>query len=404
MPGENQTALTGRPLVRGLLIVLILLTVVAVACAAVLIWQASRPAAVPATFSPASISASVQDAKDKLDAFEKRAATLQALVSALLFVTAFYSAGLGVFTYFNAKTAAEDARRYAGEVEKIKSDIRRTFPIFGDLDVSLREVFDHLDKMFPVVDWSRGFYEKRNPRQRQEILFYEKAVALFEFLNMQDFREGAAQAYRGLGSFYGTKFQYEGSTNEDDYQRAAFYLDLAVAADKNIRTLNDRGALWMVEKKMDRYQARLCFDGSHLLDDKHQRALYNLAVIWFREGRAKSGDEAKKAFQESIENATEALPLKRWQEVEETPYQADIRYERACAYSRYAEIDAQKKDELLAKAEADLRSNDMAAAFKAKNEQLIKALRDDVQPAGDLYLVASTEPHASAVRALLALV
>jgi hypothetical protein len=401
MPQNDQdpNRWIARGWVRNSLGLLIVLVFVMAVGSVVFFWEAIH------VFSTPSIWSGMAELKDKLDAYEKHAATLQAMISALLLVTAFYSAGLGVFSYLNARNALEDARRSAGEADKIKGEIRKTFPVFGDLDLAVKRVLNILDKRFPDVDWSRGFYERLNPQEKQEILFYEKAIALFEFLNMQEFREQASQAYRGLGSYYGTKYQFERSHNEDDYERASFYMEKAVSTHENIRTLNDRGAFEMIEGKTHIEKARVCFQRSADLDPKHQRALYNLALIWHREGKTKSGNEAQAAFKRSIELSTEVLPRKRWQEKPETPYQASIRYNRACSYARFAEgLPSANRESLLKKAAEDLSHQETVAAFRNRDEELSKALQDDVVAGGDFYLVAQTQPYAQAVNDLLKLI
>jgi tetratricopeptide (TPR) repeat protein len=399
----NHRVLVGQPWVNWSLGALLILAFVLAVGAVVFFWEAFH------IFDTPSIWGNIQEVKDKLDAYEKHASVLQALISALLFVTTFYSAGLGVFSYANARSALEDARRSAGEVDKIKADIRKTFPIFGDLDMSVEKVLNHFDKMFPDVDWSRGF--QVDPQQRQRVLFYERALALFEFLNIQDFREDASQAYRGIGSYYGRKFGYDGAKgqgHDDDYQSAQFYLDKAVATHENVRTLNDRGALAMTPIKTDFQKAEECFEQSHLIDPDHQRALYNLAIIWHRRGKACSDQravqDAVNAFDKSIQHSSQALTLKRWQKIKETPYQADLRYNRACAYTRLASIDPGRTEALLKKATADLKHPDLVKAFEEKNEQLAAALRNDIGPLGDLRLLATRRPYAYAVRVLRKLI
>lgn len=393
----NRTILAGQPLVKWSLGALIILAFILTVGAVVFFWEAIHIFATP------SIWGNIQEVKDKLDAYEQHASVLQALISALLLVTTFYSAGLGVFSYLNARNAVEDARRSAGEAEKIKADIRRTFPIFGDLDDQVKKVLNHFDKMFPDVDWSQGF--DADPQVKQQVLFYERTLALFELLNMRDFREDAAQAYRGIGSYYGRKFGSEDAKNhggaDNDYQSALFYLDKAVDTHENVRTLNDRGNLAIT--KADYEKAEKCFEQSRLLDPDHQRALYNLALVWHRRGkdRSKQGavKEAVTAFNKSIRFGSDALKLKRWQKTEEISHQADLRYNRACAYARLAAIDLTRTRELLRKAAADLEHPDMIKAFQKGSGQLPEALGKDIEPQGDLNQLA----NADAILALLKL-
>lgn len=329
---------------------------------------------------------------------------MQALLSALLLVTTFYSAGLGVFSYLNARNILEDARRSAVEAKE-------AYPLVADMEEQIEQLIKRFDLMFPDVDWSQGF--NADPQVKQEVLYYERALALFEFLNIRSFREGAAEAYRGIGSYYGRKFGSEDAKNRseaaganavtadpNDYQRALFYLDKAVETDGNVRTLNDRGNLAITRADYDK--AEKCFEQSRLLDPDHQRALYNLALIWHRRGKEWSSrvpvTDAVNAFNKSIRFASDALKLRRWQKIEETPYQADLRYNRACAYACLAAIDPRRGPELLRKAAADLAHPDMIKAFREDTGQLPEALRKDIE-SGDLLQLA----NADAVLALLRL-
>jgi len=190
------------------------------------------------------------------------------------------------------------------------------------------------------------------------------------------------------------------TADPNDYQRALFYLDKAVETDGNVRTLNDRGNLAITRADYDK--AEKCFEQSRLLDPDHQRALYNLALIWHRRGKEWSSGvpvtDAVNAFNKSIRFASDALKLRRWQKIEETPYQADLRYNRACAYACLAAIDPRRGPELLRKAAADLAHPDMIKAFREDTGQLPEALRKDIE-SGDLLQLA----NADAVLALLRL-
>jgi hypothetical protein len=108
--------------------------------------------------------------------------------------------------------------------------------------------------------------------------------------------------------------------------------------------------------------------------------------------------DAVNAFNKSIRFASDALKLRRWQKIEETPYQADLRYNRACAYACLAAIDPRRGPELLRKAAADLAHPDMIKAFREDTGQLPEALRKDIE-SGDLLQLA----NADAVLALLRL-
>jgi hypothetical protein len=394
---DRQPALSWVRINLGLLFLLgFILIVVAV----VFGWEAIHYYFVP------SMGGHADQVKDLLTVYEQHASELQAMISALLLVTVFYSVAIASFTYLNARTALEDARRSAGEAERIKIEIHKTFPLFADFEIYVEQFLSRVDGLFPDVDWSRGFYDKLLPEKKLEVLFCERSLAAIDILNMQPFRKQASQGYRGVGCFYGTKYysdRLKHMENEEDYQWARFYLDKAILIHMNIRTLNDRAAFAMIPGKEDLVTAKSLFQRSAEIDPEHQRALYNLALLFHREAKrkGKSGFEAISAFERSIALATTALELRRWQEKEETPFQSSIRYNRACAYSRLAEIDSSRRVAFLKRAFADLTDPNTKAMFSNQDEDLGHALTKDAKPDGDLHLLTTTPPYQAIIEELL---
>lgn len=380
------------------LMLLFLLGFILIVVAAVFGWEAIHYYFVP------SMGGKADQVKDLLTVYEQHASELQALISALLLVTVFYSVAIASFTYLNARAALEDARRSAGEAERIKIEIHKTFPLFADFEIHVEQFLSRVDGLFPDVDWSRGFYDKLLPETKLEVLFYERSLAAIDILNMQPFRKQASQAYRGVGCFYGTKYysdRRKHMENEEDYHWARFYLDKAILTHTNIRALNDRAAFAMILGKEDSVTAKSLFQRSAEIDPEHQRALYNLALLFHREGKGKTGTEAISAFERSIALATTALELRRWQEKEETPFQSSIRYNRACAHSRLAQIDSSRRGALLDKAVADLTDHQTKAMFSNQHEDLGNSLRNDAKPDGDLHLLTTMLPYRAIIEELL---
>ena len=140
--GHGDRPIPGKTSIKWLLAALLILAFALTL--GVFFWEAIH------YFDTPSIWGNAQDVKDKLDAYEKHAGVLQALLSALLLVTTFYSAGLGVFSYLNARNILEDARRSAVEAKE-------AYPLVADMEEQIEQLIKRFDLMFPDVDWSQGF-------------------------------------------------------------------------------------------------------------------------------------------------------------------------------------------------------------------------------------------------------
>ena len=252
-------------------------------------WQVSRNLTLPLPAPPDASLA--QDVKDRLESYEKRADDLEKLLSLLVGMTAVYGIALGLNAYAQAKESAEKLAKIQEDAQQGAQRIESRFPLLSNMDEGIRAMMDRLTHLFPVIDWSDEKYHALRSEERQEVLYYEKAVAALEPLDLRGIRQEASEIYRGLGSFYGSKYgsERDGWTKgywppaplEDDKERARFYLERSLRHDRtNVKALNDRVffSLNIDPGKVEEYQKAfdLCRQ-SLKIDSGQQRARYNLA-------------------------------------------------------------------------------------------------------------------------------
>jgi tetratricopeptide (TPR) repeat protein len=363
------------------------------------------------------LTGNLQDAKDLIGLYEKHADSLEKLLSFLLALTALYGIALGLNAYQQAKESAEKTKQIMDQAERSVGEMRirldamrqeakqevndflmkmhSTFPVFGDMDNSIRNIMFRVMRLLPILDWSEESFKRLTEQEKQEILFYEKTVASFEYFELGPMRQTASEIYHGLGNFYGLKF-LTGGRSPDDWQRAAFYLERAIKQDgHNIGALNDRGMLELSydesrkEVKFDLERAKEYFERSRLINGNQQRALYNLAWLL----------SAKKDYQGAADILTEALTKDRWQGKPNSSRRKNVLYNRACAWCRLAELESheKKRAERLEHVWSDLEE-----AFRGQIQpELIEALKEDLQPGNDLHLLISDNKYSAKVDQLI---
>jgi tetratricopeptide (TPR) repeat protein len=385
--------------------------------------------------------------EEKLSAYKERADDLQTLVSLLLGLSTIYSLSLGVASYFGMSKTVEQAEKAATkldemstaasqELERLQAEakanvtgmggqldgmrekydrdlneiqrkteqrsreeilnIQKEFPIFGHMSASIDRMMNELMRLLPRLDWREDIYLKVSEEEKQKILFYEKAVASFEFFDLRHARRTVSEIYHGLGNFYGLRFDHENKHSKaicEDLERARFYLNRAIGEDRsNIAALNDRALLAQtVESPPDLRQARELFQQSLAVDPGQQRARYNLAILAHQDGN----------YAESEALLSEALKQSRWQDAPFPARLADLHYNRACGRVRLAEAqsNAVEREKWLTKAMEDI--GKISESRDLWDNTLEASLKKDIERGGDLYSLVGTEPYAQAIKKLL---
>ncbi|MGH9431302.1 MAG: hypothetical protein ACRD3T_07140 [Terriglobia bacterium] len=387
--------------------------------------------------------------KSKLDSYEKRADDLEKLLSLLVAMTAVYGIALGLSSYAQAKEssdrlnqirndALQQAQQSAGRLTQIENDARQEvqklpgemtgvrdnaaatlnriqddanrqvedfvhkvqsrFPLLSDMDVGIRAIVTRVTHLFPVIDWTEENYDRLRPQGKQEILYYEKAIAALEPFDLGPVRKEVSEIFHGLGNFYGVKYKIEKEERkkdankpaplEDDMERSRFYLERSLGQDSyNVGALNDRVFFALnidpstqeLTNAWDRCQASL------KLDPEQQRARYNLAYI----------EHVKQSYQESVKLLTEALSKLTWQLAEPARHHFSIHYNRACAHARLGETDSALSDLEEAIPPATPSDSQLKDQFPADIKLLKKGFADDTAPEdaqhpkeGDLHKLA----------------
>lgn len=340
-----------------------------------------------------------QDIKNKLEAYEKRADDLEKLLSLLVGMTAIYGIALGVGSYLQAKDSADkletirkDAIQQAGdsatrlkqieddarnevqklplELKTIREDARQTFddirrdaersvenfvertrnrfPILEDMDNGIRGIVIRITRLLPVIDWSDEAYKKLQPQDKQQILYYEKAIAALEPFDLRSLRRDVSEIFHGLGNFYGLKYSTEKEERrkdpqkpvplDDDKERSRFYLERSLYENPlNVGALNDRVFFALnIDPNVEEFKKALDLCLSSLKSDpEQQRARYNLALLehLFR-----------RDYRRSDELLTEALNKKTWQLERPANHYFSILYNRACSRARLGDFDKAIED------------------------------------------------------------
>jgi archaellum component FlaC len=404
-----------------------------------------------------------QDVKNKLEGYEKRADDLEKLLSLLVGLTAVYGLVLGLNAYVQAKESADkldkiradaiqqakdsaarlkqiedDAQREAQKlpaemdnlrnaahqtVDVIKNDaqhsldriqneadqqvrdfidkVRNRFPILEGMDDGIRAMVVRITRLLPVIDWTDDKYKRLQPQDKQEILYYEKAIAALEPFDLRSVRRDVSEIFHGLGNFYGQKYSTEREEHktyagkpqplDDDKERSRFYLDRSLSQDRsNVGALNDRVFFALnIDPGLEEYKKAmdLCQD-SLKWDSEQQRARYNLALL---------KHVVRKDYRESERLLTEALAKTTWQLSQPASHHFSILYNRACGRARLSELDQAMQD-LEGAIPAQMPSDPfLRAQFLADIPQLKTTLPEDLgAPAhtnpdgGDLYVLSIT--------------
>jgi tetratricopeptide (TPR) repeat protein len=392
---------------------------------------------------PRDLSQQERILREKLNNYEKSADELKTIASLLLGISTLYGLALGVGSYINvqeakgradetlqritalenrAQTQVEgyekrldkqetdyqrrfeaELKRFNEDTERNLNDIRREFPLFRNMQGSIRKISTKLQEFIPDADYGRDKFQKIDPNDRVMIEHYERAIASFEFFTLQPFGEDAARIYTMLGSYYAHKYARESSASAKksgpapdaaDISRARWYLTCArQIAPKNIAPLNELGYLDVIATG-DGERALPSLEKSIELYPEQQRARYYLSIIMHLRGNAARTAGKRAAaitnYQNSVEHLSKALATSRWQTVEEPAlYYRAICYNRACAYARLGESAEQDPERKASFRRAVDDLNETFPPGQAPDEQRKIDFAGDLQPDGDFFAMGN---------------
>jgi tetratricopeptide (TPR) repeat protein len=372
--------------------------------------------------------------REKLNNYEKSAEDLKSLVSLLLGLSSLYALSLGVGSYIgvqeakdrahetidglakleaNAKTNVQDyehrLEKQTGEVEKrierfIETEVlnvHRQFPLFRDMQESIQKIGNNLGQFVPDGDFGRDVFQKIDVKQRVMIEYFESSIAAFEFFDLQPFERDVSRVYVMLGNYYSHKYAREATENtrdskknpppdSADLERATLYLNRAHdVLPHSIAPLNELGYLYVIvmgqnEKAVDFLKKSL------ELQTNQQRARHLMAIIEHTRGieELSKGNSARaiprfleshKLLDYAIEKCT------RWQATREHPrYGRALRYNRACALARLAELGIETVTY------ASRAMDDLELVFPVgqdPEEQRVADFQNDMEDTGDLCIL-----------------
>ncbi|HEX3375769.1 MAG TPA: hypothetical protein VHS29_02845 [Candidatus Acidoferrales bacterium] len=395
-------------------------------------WMWNHYIEVPAP--PRDISQQEILLREKLNNYEKNAEDLKSLVSLLLGLSSLYALSLGVASYFgvqeakdradktidgltkleaNAKANVQDYERrlekQTGDVEKhIKEfietevlNVHRQFPLFRDTQESIQKIGNNLGQFVPDGDFGRDIFQKIDVKQRVMIEYFESSVAAFEFFDLQPFEKDVSRVYVMLGSYYSHKYAREATENSRDskknpppdsadLERATLYLNRAHKVfPHSIAPLNELDYLYVIvmgqnEKAVEFLQTSLD------LQTNQQRARHLMAIIEHTRGTEElsKGNSAKAIprFLESLKLLDYAIDkCTRWQATLEHPrYGRALRYNRACALARLAELGIETVTH------ASRAMDDLELVFPTRQEpeeQRVSDFQNDMKNTGDLCIL-----------------
>jgi|HubBroStandDraft_1064217.scaffolds.fasta_scaffold17427_3 hypothetical protein len=230
----------------------------------------------------------------------------------------------------------EGAKARAREdFDKFRAGIEAQFPMFAGLEARLGYMASQLTGVYDHLSLGQDVYTSQGPIDRQRILYYERAIAAIEFLDVYR-PDDSFQIFRGLCRFYVEKFSYlrEGS----DLERAKYYLHraLLLRPDKDFMISNEHGYIALVENKRD--LAEKFLEESVRQKAGQQCAHYNLASISFEKMRgARSDGEAKLLIDKAIKHLRIAQGAPNWEDKPHPVKGSKVSYNLACALNRLAE-------------------------------------------------------------------
>jgi tetratricopeptide (TPR) repeat protein len=372
-------------------------------------WQAWNLSIRAIESSPHSVEAEQKVLEKTLDAYKTQVDDLERLVSLLIGLSSFYALILGVSSYYTAQHFVDRSKDSADEVEKNREEMEKAIPAFVDFGKHIDDGLDKLILLLPNEEERDEFWEKLDERDKQEILFLERSMAIVEHLDFKEMK--VPVLYQKLGKFYSAWYAVE---KEDEANlnpsgrkltvvrdfaiRAFFYLERAVQRDpKNFTAMNDFGLACIDMSKLpptkslgspEEYlrRAESTWDQSLRIHPQQQRARYNKANSLKRKGQIKQAHE----------ELQEALKYNTWQNEPSPIHLKDIHYNLACYESLLGdqqERGGQDWTQFLDKASENLLAG--CEHYKSQprvRKETLKALGDDCGNGGDLFWLARKRP------------
>jgi tetratricopeptide (TPR) repeat protein len=217
------------------------------------------------------LSKSREVLKDRLDSVSQQASHVQWLLSIVLVVAGLLTLAQGVFAFFSAQNyvkQAEDAIKRANdgvkEMDSLAADVRARYPMFTNIEEARAEAFKELSKLNSVLDRDyENLYATSEWLTRQKILAIESFSAM-QFLAATDRNKELTKNLQLLGKFYGGKFKTDATALATDFERARYYLHLALQkSERSYSVLNDYGWLFSLVAKPPRLEiAKQLFEES----------------------------------------------------------------------------------------------------------------------------------------------
>jgi tetratricopeptide (TPR) repeat protein len=133
------------------------------------------------------------------------------------------------------------------DIQNLRDEVRRDFPMFGKMQRNFATVLIGLESACQCLRAIDDNYTELTWQQREQILFYEKAVADSILLDTQGYDDQLSEIYRYLGIFYGSRFSSKmiraHARGEDckrvlqeerpDIDRARFYFETSLRFNLN---------------------------------------------------------------------------------------------------------------------------------------------------------------------------
>jgi hypothetical protein len=297
----------------------------------------------------------------------------------------------------------ESGQQRLGHLEQ---EIRAELPTFGRLERALRDLQTRLLQRLALDEDWRYFFEALTEEKRQEYLLAELTIAGFELLQLERieaYRRNLALIHQWLGRFYASKYLTARQARaEADRARALVYLRRAVDIESgDAAILSDLGVVYAMaaygappaQLISSRGRAAEAFRACLKLEPKSPevrlRALYGLS--WFH-SEEKEHDQALTLLAQ-METELAALTDPSFKRKYEWP----IRFNRACCLARLAAAVADPlRAHRLDQAAAELELGRSEAELRGELSRFLDDIRRDLQPGGDLDLLARERADAMA--------
>jgi tetratricopeptide (TPR) repeat protein len=393
---------------------------------AVLFAQVQPVAPIKVVAPAANVPAAAEFLKDRLELYDRRARDIQWILAALLATGALFTLLQGVFAFvsvqnFNSMVEAtlkkasdaaakiddtraelktEFQRRFAtvegeakSDIEGLRKKLEAQFPIASRIEDSIKEALSVLPGYFQDPNWYEGgnwgdnLFAKLRADQRQEILFYERVIAGCATLSPPRLDEQLSYTFRGLGSFYTSRFKTV--KDPDDLERAKFYFGRSIrCSSSEFVSLNMLGYIARTTEPPDYDEAERWFRKSLATRPGQQRARYNLADIAYHRD---------KDYQTTITHYREALQQEKWEEYRSTlDNQTYVRFNLSCTLARSWSSSNSKY-------EAEEALNLLEEAIRTGAKYLRDYLPQEIEPGGDLAGLRASLEYAERLAEILKL-